>query len=96
MTLKDDLLRKGYLPENLPPTFTTSLIADHFQAAAPRGYVTLGNSPLRAAIYNASKRGLTRRVFSAVHPETGHDMAEFVSSRRDDIGKRSVGAGMAG
>jgi hypothetical protein len=85
MTLKDDLLRKGYLPENLPPAFTTASIADHFLANPPRGYITQGNNPLRAASYNASKRGLTRRVFSAVHPATGHDMAEFVSSHWTDI-----------
>ncbi|MFD2741672.1 RNA-directed DNA polymerase [Sulfitobacter aestuarii] len=85
MTFKHDLLLKGYLPENLPPAFTTATIADHFSANPPRGYVTDGRNPLRAATYNASKRGLTRRVFSAVHPATAHDMAEFVSSRWTDI-----------
>jgi hypothetical protein len=85
MTLKDDLLRKGYLPENLPPAFTTAHIANHFAANPPAGYITNGNQPLRAATYNASKRGLTRRVFSAVHPSTGHDMAEFVDSRWNEI-----------
>lgn len=85
MTLKHDLLRKGYLPENLPPAFTTATVADHFALNPPRGYITDGRNPLRAATYNASKRGLTRRVFSAVHPATGHDMAEFVSSRWTDI-----------
>lgn len=85
MALKDDLLRKGYLPENLPPAFTTALIADHFVANPPRGYITQGNQPLRSSTYNASKRGLTRRVFSAVHPCTAHDMAEFVDSRWNEI-----------
>lgn len=85
MTLKDDLLRKGYLPENLPPAFTTARIADHFQANPPRGYLTDGRNPSRSATYNASKRGLTRRVFSAVHPSTGHDMAEFVASHWADV-----------
>lgn len=85
MTLKDDLLRKGYLPENLPPAFTTVPIADHFSANPPRGFVTDNRNPMRAATYNASKRGLTRRVFSAVHPSTAHDMAEFISSRWTEI-----------
>lgn len=85
MTFKDDLLRKGYLPEDLPPAFITSVIADHFQAYPPRGYLMQSAIPLRAATYNASKRGLTRRIFSAVHPATGHDMAEFVSSRWSNI-----------
>ena len=43
------------------------------------------NNPLRAATYSASKRGLTRRMFSAIHPVTGHDMAEFVASRWQEI-----------
>lgn len=85
MTLKDDLLRKGYLPENLPPAFTTASIADYFLGNPPRGYLTNGEHPTRAATYNASKRGLTRRVFAAVHPSTAHDMAEFGSSRWSDI-----------
>lgn len=85
MTLKDNLLRKGYLPENLPPAFTTSTVADHFLGNPHRGYITNASHPLRAATYNASKRGLTRRVFSAVHPSTAHDMAEFVSSRWTEI-----------
>ena len=43
------------------------------------------NEPLRAATYNASKRGLTRRMFSAIHPVTAHDMAEFVASQWHEI-----------
>ena len=85
MSLKDDLLRKGYLPENLPPPFTSIPIADYFLANARRGYVMNMNAPLRAATYNASKRGLTRRMFSAVHPVTAHDMAEFVNTRWQEI-----------
>ncbi len=85
MTLKDDLLRKGYLPENLPPAFTTKLIADHFLEQPSSNFHTRLGTPLRAATYNASKRGLTRRVFSAVHPATAHNMAKFVSDRWDEI-----------
>ncbi len=55
MTFKDDLLRKGYLPEDLPPAFITSVIADLFQANPPRGYLMQSAIPLRAATYNASK-----------------------------------------
>ncbi len=85
MPLKDNLLRKGYFPENLPPSFRTCAIADYFRDNPHRGYMSQGQRPLRPAQYNASKRGLTRRVFSAVHPETAHDMAEFVATRWDEI-----------
>lgn len=85
MPLKDDLLRKGYFPENLPPSFGTAAIADYFLANPHQGYLSQRERALRPAQYNASKRGLTRRVFAAVHPETAHDMAEFVASRWGDI-----------
>lgn len=85
MTLKDDLLRKGYLPENLPPAFSSKLIADYFQANVPAGYLSRGRNPVRAANYNASKRGMTRRVFSTVHPVTAYDTAHFINSRWDVI-----------
>ena len=86
MPLKDDLLRKGYLPDNVPPTFSSAPIADFFQLVEPPpGYLMEPNRPLRAATYNASKRGLTRRMFSAIHPVTAHDMAEFVASRWNEI-----------
>ena len=86
MPLKDDLLRKGYLPENVPPPFSSAPIADFFHLVErPRGYLMDTNTPLRAATYNASKRGLTRRMFSAIHPVTAHDMAEFVASRWNEI-----------
>lgn len=85
MSLKDSLLRKGYLPQNTPPPFTSENIARYFLENAPRGYLMHLQKPLRSATYNASKRGLTRRMFSAVHPVTSHDMAEFVSSRWQEI-----------
>lgn len=85
MPLKDDLIRKGYFPENLPPSFGTEAIAGYFRDHPHQGYLSHRDRPLRPAQYNASKRGLTRRVFSAVHPETAHDMAEFVASRWADI-----------
>ena len=66
MPLKDDLLRKGYFPENLPPAFSSGLIADYFQTHVPNGYLSRGKNAVRAASYNASKRGMTRRVFSAI------------------------------
>jgi transposase len=69
MTLKEDLLRIGYLPENLPPPFHTDNIAKYF-ADNPSGYLSDVKQPLRSAVYNSSKRGISRRTFSAVHPVT--------------------------
>ena len=79
MALKDSLLRKGYLPEDLPPPFTSTAIADYFLTNPPRNYLMRSNRRLRAATYNASKRGMARRMFSAIHPVTAYDMAHFLT-----------------
>lgn len=85
MPLKDDLLRRGYLPENLPPAFTTEQIADYFKANASKGFLSDTKYLVRPAIYNASKRGMTRRNFSLVHPVTAHDLSEFSEARWDQL-----------
>lgn len=84
MTLKDDLLCKGYLPENLPPMFVTQSIGT---ALANRtGWLSLEKKQsVRASPFNASKRGMTRRVFSFVHPATAHDLAKFISENENEI-----------
>lgn len=76
MTLKDDLLRKGYLPENLPPTFVTGALGADL--AARNSWLTDGRRPVRASPFSASKRGMTRREFSFVHPSTAFDLARFI------------------
>jgi hypothetical protein len=86
MTLKQDLLRIGYLPENLPPPFHTENIAKYF-ADNPSGYLSEVKQPFRSAIYNSSKRGISRRTFSAVHPVTAHDLAEFLQTRAPELDK---------
>jgi len=86
MTLFDDLLRKGYFPENLPAAFSSEDVADFFAKNPKTNY--LSEKPVRSATYNASKRGLTRRTFSFVHPVTCHDMAKFASDRWIDISKK--------
>lgn len=84
MPIKEDLLRRGYLPENLPPTFTTDALGAYL-AGKRTWYSQSRDSAVRAAIYNASKRGMTRRVFSFVHPETAHDLAEFIATRETEL-----------
>lgn len=84
MTLKEDLLKIGYLPENLPPPFHTEDIAKYF-VDNPSGYLTDKKKPLRSAVYSSSKRGISRRTFSAVHPVTAHDLAEFLGVRAPEL-----------
>jgi hypothetical protein len=83
MNLKRDLLTKGYLPENLPPTFRTEALGDYLNKRTE--WLTQKDAVTRATLYNASKRGLTRRAFSFIHPSTSHDLAEFISSRRGEL-----------
>lgn len=83
MTLKENLLFRGYLPENLPPAFFSSDLADYLVGHAGDDWWSQSKSPVRPATYNASKRGITRRVFSVVHPTTMRDSAKFVAERWD-------------
>lgn len=73
----DDYLRKGYFPENLPPSFGSAVIADYFAKSPPPDYLSDAKKAVQSASYNASKRGMTRRSFSVVHPVTGYDLAKF-------------------
>jgi hypothetical protein len=91
MTLKNDLIRNGYLPENLPPPFHSEAIAQYF-LDNPSGYLSDGKQPLRSAIYSASKRGISRRTFSAIHPTTAHDLAEFFQTRAPELDKLFEGS----
>ena len=74
-----NLLRKGHFPENLPPPFTSKAIASQLIHLRSDSYISTSRAPFRAATYSRSKRGLSRRVFSVVHPYTSHDLAKFVS-----------------
>ena len=82
MTLQEDLLSRGYFPEGLPPFFTSAGIAEFLKDEGYKDYITTKGKRFRAAPYSASKRGLTRRVFSVVHPVTAHDSARFVDVNR--------------
>lgn len=85
MTIKQDLLRVGYLPENLPPAFGTHGVSQYFDRNPVAGYLVDGADPVRAAVYSASKRGMSRRVFSVINPATAHDLAQFVEAHRTDF-----------
>ncbi|WP_161790503.1 RNA-directed DNA polymerase [Inquilinus limosus] len=83
--LKADLLKKGYLPENMPPSFISDAICGFFDTKAYRTFLSSSATPVRPAVYNASKRGMTRRTFSVVHPVSGYDLAEFAATRWGQI-----------
>lgn len=76
----DALLRKGYLPENLPPFFYTDEVADYFRRNPPRDYLTKHDRWVFGTTYSASKRGLTRRNFTFIHPIMAYDLARFLST----------------
>jgi hypothetical protein len=84
MTLKHDMIRAGYLPENMPPPFHSEDIASFFFDNSA-GYLSSDKTPMRSSNYSASKRGISRRNFSAVHPITSHDLAEFFEKRSTDV-----------
>lgn len=81
MGFKDDLIRKGYFPENLPPAFCSDKIASSIANVSDGEWCSHSRRQVLPATYNASKRGLGRRTFSFVHPETIHDLAKFSSER---------------
>jgi hypothetical protein len=67
MSLKDDLLRIGYLPENLPPPFHTEAVAKYFSDKAS-GYLSDVKQPFRSAVYSSSKRGIRGAPFQPYTP----------------------------
>lgn len=83
----DDYLRRGYLPENLPPSFRSLEIADYFKKVGPADYLSSPKASVKPATYNASKRGMTRRTFSVCHPITSFDLARFAVEHADAIEK---------
>lgn len=79
MTLRSDLLMRGYFPENLPPVFTSTDLGRFADAHFPiNEYLTRSQSRTRPALYNASKRGHQRRVFSIPNPIAAADTALFL------------------
>ena len=79
MTLRSDLLAKGYLPENLPPVFTSHdfgrFAGSHLSV---NEYLTKKQHKTRSVLYNASKRGHQRRIFSIPNPIAAADTALFL------------------
>lgn len=81
MTFKDDLLRKGYFPEQLPPAVHSEKIADAFLSRNSNTYIVSREINTRPARYNASKRGQSRRIFSIPNPIVAHDASKFCNDK---------------
>jgi hypothetical protein len=80
MTLRSDLLARGFLPENLPPVFTSNDLGGFAEAHLPANeYLTKKQHRTRPAPYNASKRGHQRRIFSIPNPIAAADTALFLN-----------------
>lgn len=70
------MLKKGFLPENLPPAFTSTNLWQHYEGQAG-SYLIKNGTVGSLASYNASKRGNQRRLFGLPHPTFFVDMALF-------------------
>ncbi|WP_242535037.1 RNA-directed DNA polymerase [Roseococcus suduntuyensis] len=80
---KLDLLRKGMLPENLPPSFGSHLLgtrlAEYYSGS------DLSKKLNKHSPYNASKRGGHRRIFSAIHPSMAYNSSLFLERNWRDV-----------
>lgn len=71
------LLRKGMLPESLPPIFTSANLFDIPGITVGSRYYVTKSRRGQLAGFNASKRGQQRRMFGVPHPLFHHDTSYF-------------------
>ena len=92
MSIKIDLIAKGYFPEHLPPSFNTEGVAqflyenENSNSLAKRrpGW---DKKLYKSSTYNSAKSLGNRRIFSINHPVTACKLANFVSEHWSDISK---------
>ncbi len=74
------LLGRGYLPEELPPAFTSKSFGA-FAFNNPKAFDAFSSKPsrLKGIDYSASKAGFRRRSFVVTHPVSQFFVAKFVS-----------------
>lgn len=87
---KDLLIRRGLLPDNLPPLFTAEKVANFYLFKS--GYKVDQKTVGRCSTFNGSKRGFQRRLFSIPHPAFVRDVAEFYWTHWDAISSHFAGA----
>lgn len=81
------LLGQGYLPEVLPPVFTSKPFADLIRKSQTR-LPSIGKGPknrTKIVNYSATKRASQRRIFGLHHPETFYGIARFLSENWGEI-----------
>lgn len=69
-------IRRGILPDDVPPIFSTAEMVAPCLADVTAYHVTKDVSG-RASPYNGSKRGFQRRAFGIPHPVFARDAAVF-------------------
>lgn len=84
---KNQMIHLGYLPEVLPPVFTSRMFANFVEARKATGYISKNKRAdwTKCTEYSATKRGSQRRTFAFPHPESFHDIAFFISEKWDEI-----------
>lgn len=80
-----NLMRKGLLPEILPPIFTSKSLADALDVNQQSRYLVTRSCRGKLAGFNASKRGQQRRLLSVPHPIFHRDAGVFFERNWDAI-----------
>lgn len=79
MSVRIDLMKRGYLAENLPPLFSSQSFDKIDGVAEFNGYLIKSpKDPFEQAHYNSSKRGYQRRKFGIPNPVVALDLCNFV------------------
>lgn len=80
----EELLERGYFPENLPPVFEVSNLHEASLAPLAAGdFITA--KPTESCRHNASKRGGQRRIFSMPNPVFMIDTVIFFTKFKSEI-----------
>lgn len=73
---RETVIRRGFLPENLPPVVSSYQLWDLY-SQRDNSYLTTAKSIGSLCLFNASKRGGNRRIFSLPHPNFVFDQATY-------------------
>lgn len=81
MVTRTNLLARGYLPEALPPIFSSELFASYSEKAN----IKVPSRDVRGIDFSASQTGYRRRRFSVTHPLAQYFVADFIEKRWAEI-----------
>jgi hypothetical protein len=76
----ENLLEKGYLPQELPPPFNSQMLAKFVVAEKPKGFPFV-NKPMYTSVpevFNLARTGTLRRELSIVNPIHFSFLADFI------------------